>query len=136
MAALRGIATRGFSGVTNPAVRVFAGFARTMSTKSSASIRSRHMRATNNNFWARSSQATETCTSFPTTCPVGKCPGMDQCSGICGPGGCECWEMLCGDCCMHDACLGHNECCRKSDFYSQLRCWVPFGFRCDNDFTC
>lgn len=124
------------SAAASPSMQVFTGFAQTMSAKASVAVQFEHTQS-KNQFWAQSSQATETCSSYPTTCPVGECPGAGDCSGICGPGGCDCWPLWCGDCCVHTSCLGLDGCCKRTDdFYAQVRCWVPLGFHCDNDFTC
>ena len=64
------------------------------------------------------------------TCPP--CPD-DECYGQCGYG-CTCWEWTCGDCCYHLGCFDHDTCCRE-DFF-QIRCLLPFGFRCDSNYSC
>lgn len=63
------------------------------------------------------------------TCPRGK-----ECTGGCGVG-CECWEMVCGDCCYHRGCLGHNACSCKGGQVS-LGCFNVFGFQCDSTYRC
>ena len=64
------------------------------------------------------------------TCPP--CPN-DDCIGLCGKD-CSCWKWLCGDCCWHRGCYGHDLCCLKSWF--QTSCLLPFKFRCDQHYTC
>lgn len=86
-------------------------------------------------FPVRAEGATELCSAFPTSCPRGRCPGQDQCLGMCGRG-CSCWRFLCGDCCTHLGCLQHDHCCRTRGFRSFIRCWVPVGFRCDRPYSC
>lgn len=58
-----------------------------------------------------------------TMCPVG-----GDCEGMCG-GGCSCWSWVCGDCCYHQGCYDHDQCC--TDFYT-AHCLIPWGFSCDS----
>ena len=85
-----------------------------------------------------SAAGTETCTTFPTTCPRGRCPyerSGNRCFGMCGRG-CTCWRIFCGDCCTHRGCIEHDACCARSGFRAFLRCWAPLDFRCDRPFRC
>ena len=73
--------------------------------------------------------------AYEQTCPectTGRCPYMgDQsrdCHGMCGRL-CSCWSWLCGDCCVHQGCLDHDDCCTKFGFWS-FACLTPFGFSC------
>lgn len=59
-------------------------------------------------------------------CPMWK----KQCAGMCGVG-CECWEMVCGDCCFHRDCLGHSRRCGNTE-HASFECFNVFGFKCDN----
>jgi len=65
----------------------------------------------------------------------GQCPPCvdDDCYGLCGYG-CYCWTYVCGDCCWHQGCFGHDTCCR-TDFY-QTSCLVPYYFHCDESYAC
>lgn len=63
------------------------------------------------------------------------CPRGGECSGGCGIG-CECWEMVCGDCCAHRGCLGHNACNCRQDKALSFSCFNAFGFECDTTYTC
>ena len=68
----------------------------------------------------------------------GSCPPCprDECFGLCGYG-CHCWRMLCGDCCFHVGCAGHDACCRRNfTLRSALGCLFPFGFRCEERYYC
>ena len=64
-------------------------------------------------------------------CTTGRCPyygdQSDECFGMCGRN-CNCWWWLCGDCCVHQGCLDHDQCCRD-DFWS-FACLAPFWFSC------
>ena len=66
------------------------------------------------------------------TCRDGKCPFpkyTNQCFGMCGYN-CNCWSFLCGDCCVHNGCLEHDQCCADNGFFSS-KCLIPFfGFSC------
>lgn len=65
-----------------------------------------------------------------STCPP--CPNND-CFGLCGYG-CYCWDFLCGNCCYHLGCQGHDVCCRES-FYGSS-CLFPYSFRCESPYSC
>jgi hypothetical protein len=55
---------------------------------------------------------------------------------MCGPE-CVCWKELCGDCCVHEYCKTHDNCCSKFDYWSQFRCYVPLSFSsCAEAFSC
>lgn len=72
------------------------------------------------------------------TCPVGQ-----TCSGMCGPQ-CECWSMVCGDCCYHHGCNRLDNCCgvknnNGSDgnqMHLSFSCFNVFGFKCDSPYNC
>lgn len=54
------------------------------------------------------------------------------CFGMCGPR-CWCWDWVCEDCCLHQACLEHDTCCRHAKpVYFSTFCLLPFiyGFDC------
>ena len=65
-------------------------------------------------------------------CTTGSCPYMgDQsngCNGMCGYT-CMCWPFICGDCCVHQGCLDHDDCCTKYGYWSAA-CLTPVGFKC------
>ena len=63
-------------------------------------------------------------------CPP--CP-EEECLSLCGYG-CHCWKWVCGDCCYHLGCFGHDVCCRKN-FY-QTKCLFPISFQCDSEYYC
>ena len=67
-------------------------------------------------------------------CTTGSCPYMgDQsngCNGMCGQA-CNCWSWACGDCCVHQGCLIHDECCARDGYFS-FACLNLFYFSCDN----
>ncbi len=72
-------------------------------------------------------------------CALETCPWGEDCVGMCGVG-CECWRMVCGDCCSHHGCLGFSEgscsSCRADSNTISLSCFKVFGFTCDSPFTC
>ena len=55
-------------------------------------------------------------------CTTGRCPYMgDQsngCNGMCGRR-CSCWSIVCGDCCVHQGCLDHDNCCARDGYFSR-----------------
>ena len=55
------------------------------------------------------------------------------CLGLCGPGD-HCWEWVCGDCCYHEGCYQHDECCRKYGYIS-WGCLSLWNFSCKH-FNC
>ena len=65
-------------------------------------------------------------------CTTGSCPYMGdqsrECHGMCGYE-CSCWWWLCGDCCVHQGCLEHDNCCVKHGFWS-FACLAPVDFSC------
>ena len=87
----------------------------------------------------------ERCSSNGATCPSGQCPYRlsydgynNDCFGLCGYG-CSCWRFVCGDCCLHEYCRSHDDCCRTQGFFT-FTCFsvvvrVPFA-RCTDTFSC
>ena len=77
------------------------------------------------------------------TCPVlnknedcfKQCPPCpdEECLSLCGYG-CHCWKWVCGDCCYHLGCHGHDVCCRKN--FIQTKCLFPISFKCDSEYIC
>ena len=65
-------------------------------------------------------------------CTTGSCPyrgdQSNDCFGMCGRE-CSCWWWLCGDCCVHQGCLQHDDCCERYGFWS-FACLTPIGFSC------
>ena len=57
-----------------------------------------------------------------------------QCRGLCGRR-CSCWSWVCGDCCYHLGCYGHDVCCDIRGFFHH-RCLFPFGFTCNGVYRC
>ena len=62
----------------------------------------------------------------------------NDCFGLCGYG-CSCWSFVCGDCCLHQYCLTHDDCCRRKGFWS-WSClsvaWKVLGSRCSDSYKC
>ena len=75
------------------------------------------------------------------TCSSNWCPFRkydNDCFGMCGPG-CTCWDSVCGDCCVHQYCLTHDQCCHDVGFYT-ITCFSvavrrPFA-SCSDTFSC
>ena len=87
----------------------------------------------------------ERCRNNDATCPSGLCPYSlrrgsyrNDCFGLCGYG-CSCWSFVCGDCCIHQYCLTHDDCCRRRGFWS-WSClsvaWRVLGSQCSDSFRC
>ncbi|KAI6661064.1 hypothetical protein LOD99_13786 [Oopsacas minuta] len=63
-------------------------------------------------------------------CKDSKTPDEDEsCLGMCGPD-CKCWCWVCGDCCIHQGCYEHDQCCRGNIL--SYNCWFPFNFSCNS----
>ena len=68
-------------------------------------------------------------------CTTGSCPYMgDQsysCNGMCGLS-CNCWSFICRDCCVHQGCLDHDNCCARDGYFSYSCTFglVVSGFSC------
>ena len=61
------------------------------------------------------------CDSNGATCSSqSRCPskrGRNKCFGLCGKN-CWCWSFVCGDCCVHQYCLSHDQCCKDRGFFT------------------
>ena len=57
-----------------------------------------------------------------------KYPTGKNCKGMCGPGS-LCWSFLCQDCCYHQGCADHDNCCAINGM-GNLKCFFPTGFTC------
>lgn len=115
-------------------VRVLLAFIRSVTSEESCAEPDP---VTDQDLVAHSSQV-EACSTFDTTCPVGRCPfvqGRNRCFGMCGRR-CNCWRFVCGDCCIHSGCEQHDACCARGGIRALLRCNIPFGFSCEGNFRC
>ena len=66
-----------------------------------------------------------------SNCVGGTAPSTsNNCLGMCGYG-CSCWSWVCGDCCVHQGCLDHDNCCRDHGFWSWA-CWSLWNFSCSS----
>lgn len=80
------------------------------------------------------SQDEEFCTNANATCQVGACPLGDECTGLCGTS-CDCWDWVCGNCCLNKMCYDHDLCCGR-DGYVSWSCLGILSRDKDDDFTC
>ena len=117
--AARAVGEKGINGKSNPAAMPFFMFALRITQLHAQGV------YTSNTTLIR--QKRQSCFN---TCPP--CPD-DDCYGQCGYG-CTCWSFLCGDCCYHLGCHGHDTCCRIQ--FVNTSCLLPFGFACDQTYTC
>ena len=72
------------------------------------------------------------------TCPRSRCPSGSGCFGMCGYG-CFCWSFVCGDCCVHEYCRSHDQCCADRGFFSYAClsvAWRVLGSRCTQTYRC
>ena len=73
------------------------------------------------------------------SCSTGRCPYKGyrdngrECFGMCGYG-CFCWSIVCGDCCVHQGCLDHDQCCADNGFFT-FTCFNVVPFSCTS-FSC
>ena len=78
----------------------------------------------------------DTCVRCPY--PLVRGSYRNDCFGLCGYG-CSCWSFVCGDCCLHQYCLTHDDCCRRRGFWS-WSClsvaWRVLGSRCSQSYSC
>ena len=84
--------------------------------------------STRHSFHSMYAYEQETCPE----CTTGSCPYMgdqsNDCHGMCGRE-CSCWPWVCGDCCVQQGCLDHDNCCEEFGFWS-FACLTPVGFSC------
>ena len=115
----------GIAGRDYPPVLPFYAIARLVGKLSADS--SLMDKATTGNQAKESCKTNQACSK---TCPP--CTEK-ECAGSCGVG-CNCWKMVCGDCCWHMGCCSHDECCGRHGIVS-LACMNVLSFTCDQ-FKC
>ena len=75
-------------------------------------------------------QKQQTCSK----CTSGSCPyygdRSNNCFGMCG-NKCSCWWWVCDDCCVHQGCVIHDQCCKDHGYWS-WECLSLFDFSCSN----
>ena len=79
-----------------------------------------------------------TCSQCPYKLVQKKKKYRNNCFGLCGYG-CNCWSFVCGDCCLHQYCLTHDDCCRRKGFYSWpclSVAWKVLGSKCTDNYKC
>lgn len=70
-------------------------------------------------------------------CTHGSCPYYgygNDCYGMCGIR-CWCQSWFCGDCCVHQGCLGHDYCCGEYG-YTSWSCITVWNIDCDSSYSC
>ena len=75
--------------------------------------------------------------SCDSRCRTGSCPYRGygpNCYGMCGRR-CSCQSWFCGDCCVHQGCLGHDYCCGTYG-YSSWSCITVWNIVCDRPYSC
>lgn len=147
----KAMSKEGLSGEHNPSLRVlfaavlnleYALWEKEMKSSIQTNKNNQHfvsqLSSTQKEAFFQATEREEQCTTYDTTCPIGRCPYDrlgNRCFGMCGRG-CTCWNLLCGDCCTHRGCIEHDACCAKSGLRARIRCYVPLGFGCDARFRC
>ena len=58
-----------------------------------------------------------------------------NCKGLCGRL-CNCWWWVCGDCCYHTGCYGHDDCCERYGYYHWRCILAPEVLLCEVPFYC
>ena len=61
-------------------------------------------------------------------------PYSNSCFGMCGKT-CNCWSIVCGDCCYHQGCADHDACCGLYGYISWA-CLFPVRFSCSGYSAC
>ena len=76
------------------------------------------------------SGSTQNANSCPQEgCTTANCPDQNnECNGMCGRK-CSCWSWVCGDCCVHQGCLIHDNCCAEHGYLSTA-CLNVVGLTC------
>ena len=125
--AAKALGGAGFMGPGNPAIQQFYALAMRLD-KFKDRMMQQSQSTKSNDVLSPLRVKKQTCSG----CTTGRCPYYgDQtrnCHGMCGRN-CDCWSILCGDCCVHQGCLEHDDCCTKYGFWS-FACLTPFGFSC------
>ena len=125
----------GIVGKEEPAAMAFYTAAMTLTEAYNKNRRAVASRARKYNPWdTYTSHRVNTQGKYPD-CDLEACPPCEEdlCFGMCGYS-CNCWEFLCGDCCYHEGCKGHDICCRDSFFSSS--CLFPYWFSCEKPYEC
>ena len=143
--AAHALGNAGLYGVDNPAVMAFyttaMHFAKAIAEDADADVvgsETLHVphvpygKRAKRGFWDFSRPSTEHCSNVNggSRCELGTCPRGRKCRGLCGPG-CDCWWIVCLDCCWNEGCDWHDvNACR--DGRNSLECWlnavvVPLG---------
>ncbi len=69
-------------------------------------------------------------------CPFSQ--GSNNCFGLCGKG-CTCWSFICGNCCVNNYCLTHDQCCADRGFFSYpclAVAWRVISSSCSQVYNC
>ena len=128
----------GFQGTEYPAVMRFYLFALRLSNSDpTVTTQYRNTRDTKNLKQKRGSiRCSNGYTCKSSTCPFKKY--SNDCFGMCGKG-CSCWSFVCGNCCVNQYCLTHDQCCEDKGFFS-FAClsvaWRVLGSRCTSNYSC
>ena len=133
--AAQAIGDQGFQGTDYPAVMRFYLFALQLSNSRDLTDTTQNRNTRDTNFF-RQKRAVK-CNNG-ATCASNKCPSGNNCFGMCGKG-CSCWSFVCGNCCVNQYCLTHDQCCADKGFFSWAClsvAWRVLGSRCYQNYSC
>ena len=133
--AAKALGNKGVQGSDYPSAMSFYQLALQLANARQADVSSFTQRSTE----PRQKRAMQ-CSNVDAVCE--QCPFRrysNNCFGMCGKG-CTCWRFVCGDCCVHQYCLTHDQCCADRGFFS-FAClsvaWrVRFGSSCPQTYDC
>ena len=139
--AAQALGDRGIMGMDYPSVMSFYQLALRLASFRDNEAGDSFASDSNSRGYQHRQQRNVRCSSNGASCPAGRCPFRkydNDCFGMCGPS-CTCWDIVCGDCCIHQYCRTHDQCCHDVGFYT-LTCFSvafrrPFA-SCSDTFRC
>ena len=137
--AAQALGSLGVEGSQYPAAMRFYQFALQLAkAKESTEEESRLRLRNTKSITKRSRKRSVLCCSNGATCASDACPTGDECFGMCGKG-CWCWSFVCGDCCVHEYCRSHDQCCDEHGFFSSACfsiAWNILISECTDTYVC
>ena len=142
--AAQALGDRGIMGMDYPSVMSFYQFALRLASiralESGAEYKARDKISPDSREYQHRQRRAVLCNNG-ATCSSNRCPFRkydNNCFGMCGPS-CTCWSFVCDDCCVHQYCLTHDQCCADVGFYT-ITCFSvavrkPFA-SCTDTFRC
>ena len=122
--AAQALGDRGIMGMDYPSVMSFYQFALRLANireiSSATEYKAGDSIASDSRGYQHRQRRAVRCSSNGATCQSDRCPfqqGSNDCFGMCGKR-CSCWSFVCGDCCVHQYCLTHDQCCADRGFFT------------------